>query len=213
MQALPSRRRASFSPRGASPSDSCGIAEVEGRGTPNDSMFCFQEPFGVPAVRVRLTLRSHRKAASRRVGFRSPRPDRSGTFGVLWRSRPSALPASFGRPIAPRLRRLAALRRSDPSALPSSAPSSREERPRRSTGRSDLGRDPPLRKNPEPASRPPSPEFGVNPGRRRRPRPTSRRLMSAPLGWTGHRQLSTSRSNCQAYFPTLNQATIVRPVQ
>jgi hypothetical protein len=40
----------------------------------------------------------------------------------------------------------------------------------------------------------------VTPGRRRRPRPTSRRLMSAPLGWTGPAQASTNQERCQGLF-------------
>ena len=37
-------------------------------------------------------------------------------------------------------------------------------------------------------------------GRRRRPRPTSRRLMSAPLGWTGRAQPTTLGIDCQGLF-------------
>src|SRR5215217_7231663 len=37
-------------------------------------------------------------------------------------------------------------------------------------------------------------------GRRRRPRPTSRRLMSAPLGWTGRAQRTTLGIDCQGLF-------------
>jgi hypothetical protein len=37
-------------------------------------------------------------------------------------------------------------------------------------------------------------------GRRRRPRPTSRRLMSAPLGWTGRAQRTMLGIDCQGLF-------------
>ena len=131
----------------------------------------------------------------------SPRPDRSGTFGDFGHPRPSALPAALRLADRTSPDGLSPLQADAFGRLPSADPSSRRRSPAVVRGgRISDGR---LRLNtvtPEPASRPPSPGFGVNPGRRRRPRPTSRRLMSAPLGWTGRGQASTSRTKCQGLF-------------
>jgi hypothetical protein len=124
-------------------------------------------------------------AAALRAFPCSPRPDRSGTFGDFGRLRPSALPASFGSSGRSFPRGHSAPPQVVTSGrLPSSATSSAKERPRRSTGRSDLGRAPRFRQESRTGLKTPEPGVRVNPGRRRRPRPTSRRLMSAPLGWT-----------------------------
>src|SRR3954454_2714715 len=59
----------------------CG-RQVEGRGTPNDSYFIFQEPFGVPAVRSGAALSGFTLAPRVRIA-----PERS----AFYRPRASAL--------------------------------------------------------------------------------------------------------------------------
>jgi hypothetical protein len=79
-------------------------------------------------------------------------------------------------------------------------PSSAKERPRRSTGRSDLGRAPRLRENPEPALGLPSPEVAYLRPQAPLPSPPTRRLARASPGGRDDRDIGRNSLSCQAEF-------------
>jgi hypothetical protein len=148
------------------------------------------EPFGVPAVRSGAALSGLTLARRVRIA-----PERS----AFYRPRASALVG--GRVSVPDLAsvELSALPGQTRPAFSRSASSLfggpavvRGGRIRR--GRSQTRGAPPNRLS---ASRA---RWMRSTGRRRRPRPTSRRLMSAPLGWTGRAQPTTLGIDCQGLF-------------
>src|SRR3954464_2159001 len=139
------------------------------------------EPFGVPAVRSGAALAGVTLAPRVRIA-----PERS----AFYRPRASALVG--GRVSVPDLASVELLALPGQTRPPFSRSASsldggpavvRGGRIRR--GRSQTRGAPPNRLS---ASRA---RWMRSTGRRRRPRPTSRRLMSAPLGWTGRAQRTT----------------------
>ena len=149
------------------------------------------EPFGVPAVRSGAALSGLALAPRVRIA-----PERSAFY------RPKASALVGGRVSVPDLAsvELSALPGQTRPAFSRSA-SSLRRRPRRSAGRSDQTGVIPIRRSPRISFRASRARWMRSTGRRRRPRPTSRRLMSAPLGWTGRRKGSqnenASRRICQ----------------
>ena len=178
-------RRAAFSPSGV-----VAIARARGVGRRTTRIYFLQEPFGVPAVRSSSSPDEPRRRSPAGSCPCSPRPDRSGTSAILsleaFRTSRRLL-GSSGAPTWAGFRHRPD--RTRPAVSRAPHPSSAKERLRRSTEGSDLGRGFLRSREKKPGTGLEAPEPGrcVPSGRRRRPRPTSRRLMSAPLGWTGRR--------------------------